>query len=80
MDEQKGFKFEEAMRRLEEIVEAFDSGQMTLAEMEASFVEGMNLIKQCSACLDNVEMRVKELSEAGQESPREDRHDIVEDR
>lgn len=79
MSQQQEFKFEEAMRRLEEIVEAFDSGEMTLREMEASFVEGMNLIKQCSACLDSVEMRVKELSDVGHESPRQDEGATVED-
>jgi len=63
------FNFEEAMQRLEEIVEAFDSGEMTLRQMEASFIEGMNLIKQCSACLDEVELRVNELSGPEQETP-----------
>jgi exodeoxyribonuclease VII small subunit len=70
--QQTQFNFEEAMQRLEEIVEAFDSGQMTLRQMEASFIEGMNLIKQCSACLDGVELRVKELSGAEEETQPED--------
>jgi exodeoxyribonuclease VII small subunit len=66
------FNFEEAMRRLEEIVQAFDSGAMTLHQMEASFVEGMDLLKRCSACLDGVELRVKELSGSEQETQQED--------
>lgn len=72
MTQETEFNFEEAMRRLEEIVESFDSGEMTLHQMEASFVEGMKLIKQCSACLDGVELRVKELSGAEEEPEQED--------
>ncbi len=64
MSGKQEFDFEKALERLDEIVEAFDSGEMTLRQMEASFVEGMNLIKQCTKCLDDVEMRVQELSAA----------------
>lgn len=72
MTQEPEFNFEKAMQRLEEIVDAFDSGEMTLRQMEASFVEGMNLIKRCSACLDEVELRVKELSGPEQEPQQED--------
>ncbi|HPO08141.1 MAG TPA: exodeoxyribonuclease VII small subunit [bacterium] len=64
MTEETTFEFEKAMERLAEIVTAFDSGEMTLREMEASFVEGMKLIKKCSAYLDEVDLRVRTLSEA----------------
>ncbi|HOE11858.1 MAG TPA: exodeoxyribonuclease VII small subunit [bacterium] len=67
MTEETTFEFEKAMERLERIVAAFDSGEMTLREMEASFVEGMELIKKCSAYLDEVDLRVRTLSEAGAE-------------
>lgn len=66
MTKEREFDFEKALERLDEIVEAFDSGEMTLRQMEASFVEGMNLIKQCTKCLDAVELRVQELSETDQ--------------
>ncbi|MFH1743017.1 MAG: exodeoxyribonuclease VII small subunit [bacterium] len=66
MTEKSEFNFEESMERLENIVEAFDSGEMTLRQMETSFTEGMSLIKKCSAYLDEVDLRVRELSAAEQ--------------
>ena len=66
------FNFEESMERLEDIAEAFDSGEMTLRQMETSFTEGMSLIKKCSAYLDEVDLRVRELSGAQQEIEPED--------
>lgn len=55
------FEYEQAMTRLDGIIQRFDEGGMTLDEMEAAFVEGMELVKQCSARLDRMETRVSEL-------------------
>lgn len=55
------FDFEKGMQRLEEIIAQFDEGGLPLDRMEAFFVEGMELIKNCSERLDRVERKVTEL-------------------
>ncbi len=55
------FDFEKGMQRLEEIIAQFDEGGLPLDRMESFFVEGMELIKNCSERLDRVERRVTEL-------------------
>lgn len=57
----KTFNYEKAVARLEEIIEAFDEGGLPLDKMEAYFIEGMDLVKQCSDRLDTVETRVTRL-------------------
>lgn len=56
-----GFDFEKGMQRLEEIIAKFDEGGLPLDQMEAFFVEGMELVKNCSERLDRVEARVAQL-------------------
>lgn len=61
------FDYEKGVARLEEIVALFDEGAMTLDQMEASFMEGMELIKKCSERLNQVETRVNQLIEENQQ-------------
>lgn len=56
-----GFDYEQAMTRLEEIINQFDEGELNLDEMEQSFSEGMQLIQQCAERLDRMETRVNQL-------------------
>ena len=58
---QETFDFEKGLQRLEEIIALFDQGGLTLEQMEAHFVEGMDLIQKCSRRLDGVEARVTQL-------------------
>lgn len=51
-------KFEEAMERLEQIVEALEGGDLTLEESLKIFEEGMNLIRFCSKKLEEAEQKV----------------------
>ncbi|MGI6455289.1 MAG: exodeoxyribonuclease VII small subunit [bacterium] len=53
--------FEKGMARLEEIISHFDDGGLTLDQMEQYFLEGMQLIEDCSARLDRFEIRVNQL-------------------
>jgi exodeoxyribonuclease VII small subunit len=57
----KPFDFEKGLARLEEIVNQFDEGGLTLSEMEAYFEEGMQLIACCSERLDATETKVTQL-------------------
>lgn len=51
-------KFEEAMKKLEEIVERLENGNMPLDEAVEIFEEGIQLSKYCSKKLDEVERRI----------------------
>ena len=54
-------KFEEAMGRLEEIVQNLESGDLALENSLEVFEEGMKLIKFCSKKLEEAEQKVTML-------------------
>ncbi len=61
-------KFEEALERLEEIVEQLETGELPLDQALKIFEEGMKLIKFCSGKLEEAEKKVSLLvREAGGE-------------
>ena len=68
---EKQMNFEEAMSRLEKIVEEMESGKMDLESMISRFEEGQRLIKFCSAKLNEVEKRVEVLVKKGGELTKE---------
>src|SRR3954470_13719691 len=51
--------FEGAMDRLEEIVEAVESGQMMLEEVIGRYEEAMKLVKVCQERLASAEQRIE---------------------
>lgn len=56
--------YEEAVKRLEEIVKKLESGAAPLYESIALFSEGAELVKTCTAILDEAEQKVKILTES----------------
>jgi exodeoxyribonuclease VII small subunit len=64
----KSLKFEEAMRRLDEIVAAMESGQIGLEESLAAYEEASQLAARCRQILDEAEQRIQkiQLDAAGQ--------------
>ena len=54
-------KFEDAMKRLEDIVEDLEGGNLPLEDSLKAFEEGMKLLTFCSDKLDEVEKRVAVL-------------------
>ena len=64
-------KFEEALARLEQIVELLDDGNLPLDESLALFKEGTGLAKACRELLAEAEVQVKEALR-DVESPGED--------
>ena len=54
-------KFEEAMGRLEEIVQNLESGDLALENSLEVFEEGMKLIQFCSKKLEEAEQKVTML-------------------
>lgn len=53
--------FEDNMKRLEEIVEALESGNLPLEDTVKLYKEGMTLSAQCGAALKKVEQEVQEV-------------------
>ncbi len=60
--------FEEALKRLEAIVEAMEAGDLPLETMLAKFEEGIRLAKLCQARLEEAELKIQTLEKnaAGQ--------------
>lgn len=54
-------KFEDAMKRLEDIVNDLDSGDLSLEESLKVFEEGMKLIKFCSGKLEEADQKITRL-------------------
>lgn len=63
MEEGKGMTFEEAMKRLEEIVERLGEGNLSLEESLKVFEEGIELCKFCNKKLDEAGYKVEKLVE-----------------
>lgn len=65
--EEATLSFEAALKRLEAIVEAMESGETDLDTMIASFEEGQKLVKFCSAKLNEVEKKLEKIAKDGAE-------------
>lgn len=55
--------FEESLSRLEAIVKKLDNPQTLLDESIELFEEGVGLVKSCNGMLDEVERRIKIISD-----------------
>jgi exodeoxyribonuclease VII small subunit len=53
--------FEDALARLESIVESMESGDVPLAELLARFEEGNALLKTCETRLKDAELKIEQL-------------------
>jgi len=62
-DSQKPPKFEDALERLEELVEELESGNLALEETIAKFEEGQGLLRTCTELLGQAEQKVKAVLE-----------------
>ena len=53
--------FEDALAKLEAIVESMESGDVPLAELLAKFEEGTRLLKLCEGRLKEAELKIEQL-------------------
>ncbi len=58
---QAGQSFEAALKRLEEVLDALEHGELPLEEAMKAFEEGVRLVRFCHQKLDEVEKRVELL-------------------
>ncbi|NAT10160.1 exodeoxyribonuclease VII small subunit [ANME-1 cluster archaeon AG-394-G06] len=63
MDEKEELTFEDAMKRLESIVETLGGGNLSLEDSLKMFEDGMELCKFCNKKLDEAEYKVEKLME-----------------
>jgi exodeoxyribonuclease VII small subunit len=57
----RNLKFEDAMKRLDAIVEAMESGQIGIEDSIEKYEEAMALRTYCQAILDQAELRIKKI-------------------
>ena len=60
-------KLEEAMKRLEDIVQSLESGDLSLEDSLEIFEEGMKIVRACSKRLEEAEQKVTMLVKEGDE-------------
>ncbi|PAW76332.1 MAG: exodeoxyribonuclease VII small subunit [Opitutia bacterium Tous-C8FEB] len=53
--------FEDALTRLEAIVESMEAGDVPLADLIARFEQGTQLLKVCEGRLQEAELRIEQL-------------------
>ena len=53
--------FEEAVKKLEKIVEEMESGELPLESMLSRFEEGTRLVKVCQSKLEEAELKIQKL-------------------
>jgi exodeoxyribonuclease VII small subunit len=59
----KEIKFEEALNKLEEIVDKLEVGDISLDDSLKVFEEGNDLVKLCLKKLNEAEQKIKSISE-----------------
>ena len=61
MSKKKSEQFEDALKRLQTIVEKLERGDLPLEQAMESFTEGMQLVQLCHQKLEEAEKRVQVL-------------------
>ncbi len=59
-------KFEDNLKRLEELVSRMESGEMNLDDMIKSFEEGRALVATCQKELESVRTRIEKVAKSGE--------------
>ncbi len=65
-DASDGTTFEEALQRLEAIVDRLEEGDLELEDALAAFEEGVALAKRCAGQLEDAERRIEVLVREGE--------------
>jgi len=56
--------FEEALKKLESIVEEMEAGELPLESLLARFEEGTRLVKHCQTRLDEADLKIQKLEKS----------------
>jgi exodeoxyribonuclease VII small subunit len=60
-----GLPFEEALKKLETVVEAMETGELPLEQLVTRYEEGMKLAKLCQEKLAEAELKIQQLEKTG---------------
>ncbi len=60
-EKEKAIAFEEALEKLESILESMESGDIPLAELVSQFEEGNKLLRLCQKRLQEAELKIEKL-------------------
>jgi exodeoxyribonuclease VII small subunit len=61
--------FEDALKKLETIVEAMESGELSLEETLARYEEGTRLARHCQGKLSEADLKIKVLEKGADGEP-----------
>jgi len=61
--------FEDSIKRLKEIVEQIEQGEIPLQDSLEQYEQGMALIKHCRGILQQAEKRIEKISKVDQAEP-----------
>jgi len=61
--------FEEALKKLEDVVDAMENGDLPLEQLIRRFEEGTGLVKVCQGKLEEAELKVQQLEQKGGGDP-----------
>lgn len=64
MAEKERLSFEEALKKLELIVEQLEDEEITLEDSVKLYEEGVQLSKFCTEILEQAELRIEQVNEA----------------
>ena len=64
-------KFEDNLRKLEELVSKMESGGLDLDAMISSFEEGRKLVDVCQKDLESIRLRIEKITKSGAVEPLE---------
>ena len=71
MTEQIHYPFEASLKKLEELVDQMEGGELSLEDSLKIFEEGIKLTRECQKALKEVEQKVSLLVEKNGEQPYE---------
>ena len=72
MEDNKEINFEDTMKKLENIANELEKGDLDLDTSVSKFEEGMKLSKKCNEILENAEKRISILINNGEDLKEED--------
>ena len=61
--------FEDSIKRLKDIVEKIEQGEIPLQDSLEQYEQGMSLIQHCRGILQQAETRIEKISKVDQDTP-----------
>ena len=60
--------YEEALGKLEQLIEAVEAGEVPLADLVTKFEEGNRLLRLCESRLKEAELKIEKLKESSEDT------------